>query len=120
MPNSTHRKEHLKLRDDPDARIGLLQKQLAVANGFASQAVAQGAGPDLIKLFVNQQDNITKQIVTWQTHKFDMAKQKGDKDAQRVPQLMPAVLLDPADPNKCLQQLSSGSRKLLRVCFRKQ
>lgn len=106
------KKEHLKFRDDPDARIGLLQKQLAVANGFASQAVAQGAGPDLIKLFLNQQDNITKQIVTWQQHKFDVAKQKGDKDAQRVPQLMTAVLMDPNDPNKIVQQVVLGVPKV--------
>jgi hypothetical protein len=104
--------EHVKMRDDPDSRIGLLQKQLAVANGFASQAVAQGAGPDLIKLFLNQQDNITKQIVTWQTHKFDIAKTKGDKDAQRVPQLMHAVLLDPNDPGKVLQTVQIGVPKV--------
>lgn len=86
--------EHTKMRDDPDTRIGLLQKQLAVANGFASQAVTQGAGPELIKLFLNQQDNITKQIVTWQTHKFDVAKQAGDRNAQRVPESVYAVLRD--------------------------
>ena len=104
--------EHVKMRDDPDSRIGLLQKQLAVANGFSSQAVAQGAGPELIKLFVNQQDNITKQIITWQTHKFDMAKQKGDKDAQRVPQLMHAVLLDPPSPSRVLQTVQIGVPKV--------
>jgi hypothetical protein len=109
---NAQKEEHIKMRDDPDSRIGLLQKQLAVASGFASQAVAQGAGPELIKLFVNQQDNITKQIITWQTHKFDIAKTKGDKDAQRVPQLMHAVLLDPQDPSKVLQTVQIGVPKV--------